>query len=64
MSSGLDGKNFNNNRKQKFRPRHLWLQLKIAARSKNLGTFGNVPKIAIFDDWGGEKCLLVLRFDS
>ena len=40
------------------------LQLKIAARSKNLGTFGNVPKIAIFDDWDGAKCLLMLRFDS
>ena len=58
MSSDLAEKDFNNNRKQKTGPRHLWLQLKIACQIQNLGTFGNVPKIAIFDDWGGAKMLV------
>ena len=52
------------NRKQKTSSRDLWPQLKIVARFKNLGTFGNVPKLAIFDVLGGAKCLLMLRFDS
>ena len=64
MSSDLAEKDFNNNRKQKTRSRHLWPATKNCCQIQNLGTFGNVPKIAIFDDWGGEKCLLVLRFDS